>query len=490
MADTFEEYFALGIAAFEQADYDKAALYLEKAKHFNANDARVYRVLGNCLRVLGNVDGAVAVYREGLKIKYDVKTHQRLINALNYSDESPDLIALEHEKWAEAYTHKHAYKHHRPVANRKAHAKIRVGYVSPDFNAHPVAYFLLPIIQNHNRNEFEIFCYANVGTEDSVTKQFQQTADHWIDIRRLPTSQLFDRIQQDAIDVLIDLAGLTSGNRLDVFTLSAAPVQVTYLGYPSTTGLKTIDYRLVDSITDPETVSEKWHAEKLYRLPGCFLCFRPPSEPLEIGEAPCVANGYVTFGTFNKISKITDKAIGLWVKILQAIPDSRLVLKSVGLEKPIEQERIKRRFASAGLKQLDKLVLYGFVATRSQHLSLYNELDIALDTFPYNGTTTTMQAIYMGMPVIALEGRSHVARVSQSILHAIGADELIAMNELDYVDKAVQLANDKARIGHYKNTLRSRFENSSIRDEKRFVENLEQAYRSMLQEKQATSAAF
>lgn len=484
MSDAFKDVFALGISAFEQGNYDEAAAYLKQAKRLNSDDSRVYRVLGNCLRLLGNVDEAIAVYREGLQRKYDLSTHQRLINALNYSDESPESIALEHKKWADAYTNHFVSKHDRPLVARSKNLKIRVGYVSPDFNAHPVAYFLLPIIQNHHRDAFEIVCYANSSEEDGITQQFKLAADQWIDIRRMSTAQLFDQIRQDAIDVLVDVAGLTSGNRLDVFALRAAPVQVTYLGYPGTTGLTTMDYRLVDAMTDPESVPGEWHSEKLYRLPGCFLCFRPPSEDLQISAAPCQSKGFITFGTFNKISKITDKAIALWVKILQAVPDSKLVLKSAGLDKRVEQDRIQKRFAAAGLERLDRLVLYGFVAARSQHLSMYNALDIALDTFPYNGTTTTMQAIFMGVPVIALDGKSHVARVSQSILNAIGANELVAMDEADYVNKAVQLANDQERIARYKKSLRSMFENSPIRDEKGFIANLEEAYRRMLREKQ------
>ncbi|MBE0436014.1 MAG: tetratricopeptide repeat protein [Methylomicrobium sp.] len=484
MSDSFKNVFAQGVAAFEQGNYDEAATFLKEAKSMNTDDSRVFRVLGNCLRLLGKVDEAISVYREGLQIKYDLNTHQRLINTLNYSDEPPSLVALEHKKWAEAYTNHYVLKYKLSLKPRSKHLKIRIGYVSPDFNAHPVAYFLLPIIQNHNKDIFEIFCYANINQEDGVTHQFKLAADRWIDIRHMSTVQLFDQIQQDAIDILIDVAGLTSGNRLDVFALRAAPVQVTYLGYPGTTGLKTMDYRLVDSISDPQNGSDEWHSEKLYRLPDCFLCFRLPPENLKINDAPCQSKSFVTFGTFNKISKITDRTIALWVQILQAVPDSKFVLKGRGFEKKVEQNRIKKRFASAGLEQIDRLVLYGFSPKRSEHLLLYNELDIALDTFPYNGTTTTMQAIFMGVPVIALDGKSHVARVSQSILSAIGANELVAIDEEDYFIKAVHLANDKERIARYKKELRSMLENSPIRNEINFIANLEEAYRKMLREKQ------
>lgn len=478
--DSFEKTFALGIEAFECGRFTEAAELLQQASIINPDNLRTYRVLGNCLRVLGRVEEAIDAYRRGQKVRYNFSTHNRLINALNYADIPQDVLIEEYRMFGEKFCQRYSrYKQNGSPAHATG-TRIRIGYVSPDFRSHPVSYFMIPIIENHSPRDFSIYCYYNGKTNDNVTRQYQAAGVQWRDTAGMDTAGLYTQIVTDKIDVLVDLAGHTSGNRLDVFCLKPAPVQVTYLGYPNTTGLESIDYRIVDSVTDPATVPSSWHSEQLYRLDPCFLCFCPPGE-----NAPILPSERqnVVFGTFNKIAKITDRIISSWVRILHAVPHSTFLIKSKGLETESEQEKLKARFAAAGMEDVHRVTTWPLTPSRTEHLQLYNRMDIALDTFPYNGTTTTIQALWMGVPVVTLQGDSHISRVSSSILSAVGRSAYIANSPEEYEQIAIDLAGDPERLSLNKHSLRTDLLRSTICDANTFVRKLEDAYRVMLKSK-------
>ncbi|TVQ97083.1 MAG: glycosyltransferase [Desulfovibrionales bacterium] len=489
--DTPQSSLESGIEAFKKNHFEEALKYLSHATSDAKHKARAYRVLGNCLRTIGRVDEAILAYRNGLRHSYQSTTHQRLLNALNYTLLSQEVIAREHRTWglkAEQLAKERLVSTPSQSFPREENIPIRVGFVSADLKSHPVASFLLPIFKNYNKNHFHYTCYANDSVSDGVTKRCKGLVDGWKIIKGTTTAQAREQIQKDGIDILIDLSGHTSGNRLDIFALRAAPIQATYLGYPNTTGLSRVDYRLVDPVTDPPSIPKTWHTEKLYRLPGCFLCYEPPSDNLPVFPPPYVRKGHITFGSFNKSAKISAQCLELWVKILQRVPDSSMLLKSITFESASEVNRFRNHCHKLGLEDIQRIDCRRPLQYRKEHLDLYNEMDIALDTFPYNGTTTTFQALFMSTPVLTLRGSSHVARVSSSILHAMGLDELIANDPEQYVDIALALANNKPKIDTYKKTLREKLLNSPLVDGPRFVTHLEEAFAEMFKASNASVA--
>jgi predicted O-linked N-acetylglucosamine transferase (SPINDLY family) len=355
---------------------------------------------------------------------------------------------------------------------------LRVGYVSADFRQHSVAFFIEPVIEAHDRRGFEVICYSNVAWPDAVTMRMRKLADQWRDIARRCDEDVAEQIRRDGVDILVDLAGHTDGNRLLVFARKPAPVQVTYLGYPDTTGLRTMDYRLTDAYADPPGETEPYHSEELVRLARCFLCYRPATESPEVGELPALAAGTVTFGSFNSFAKVTEEVMGAWSRILLAVPESRLVLKAKGLGQAEARERAGEVFERHGIAP-QRVEMTGQSESFVEHLRAYQCVDIALDTFPYNGTTTTCEALWMGVPVITLAGRSHVWRVGMSLLSNAGLPELIAATLDDYVAAAARLAGDVDGLRQMRRGLRQRLGASALTDAAGFTRRLEEAYRGI-----------
>ena len=356
--------------------------------------------------------------------------------------------------------------------------RLRIGYVSPDFKQHAVAHFIEPVLANHQKDVFEIYCYSNNPIMDSTTRHLQSLVPHWRDITGMTDQEAAKKIRDDGIDILVDLAGYTNLNRLMIFTLKPAPVQVTWIGYPNTTGLSRMDYRITDTLSDPIGQTEALHTEKLLRLPDCFSCFAPPKESPEVGPLPARNSGEIMFGSFNNLTKINDHVIATWARILVRMPGSRLTLKYKSLKTESIQDMVYAEFAKHGATR-DRLVFLSQTDSKMEHMSQYNRIDIGLDPFPYNGTTTPCDALWMGVPVITLAGRSHVGRVGMSQLTNIGLPELIGRNEDDYVDIAVALANDLPRLAALRSGLRERLRASPLMDAQRLTRNLEAAYREM-----------
>ena len=362
-----------------------------------------------------------------------------------------------------------------PIAKQRP---LRIGYFSPDFKQHSVAHFIEPVLAAHDKSKFEVFCYSNNLMADEVTQRIQNACAHWRVIADQSDEVVAKQIREDGIDILVDLAGHTPQNRLLVFARKPAPVQATWIGYPNTTGLTTMDYRITDAFADPVGDSDRFHTEKLIRLPECFSCFEAPRESPQVGALPALATGHITFGSFNNPLKFTPDVIEQWSHILKRVPNSRLVLKYQGLDSAFMSALLREKFGAQGIAT-QRLDIFGKDVSQLDHMNRYNQIDIGLDPFPYNGTTTTCDALWMGVPVITLAGRSHVGRVGVSQLTNIGLPELIGHNEDDYVDIAVALANDLPRLAALRSGLRERLRASPLMDAPRLTRNLEAAYREM-----------
>ena len=352
--------------------------------------------------------------------------------------------------------------------------RLRVGYVSGDFRRHSVGFFLMPLLAHHDRRRVEICCYAQVRRSDEMTVRFRRLADRWRSIVGQDTVRVADRIRQDGVDILVDLAGHSADNRLDVFARRPAPVQVTWLGYPGTTGSPAIAFRITDAVADPPGQSDTWHSERLVRLPGGFLCYGPPEEAPAVGPPPSRANGFVTFGSFNTLPKINPSVLATWAALLRRVPASRLLIKCPQLADTDTRQRIAARFTAQGVAA-DRIRMQPKTPDTAAHLALYNAVDIGLDPFPYNGTTTTCEALFMGVPVVTWRGDRHSARVGASILGRVGLADLIARDPADYVARAAALAVDTDRCARLRGELRRRLGRSSLCDGAAFARTFEAA---------------
>jgi protein O-GlcNAc transferase len=403
------------------------------------------------------------------------RAHSAYLFLLNYSESlSNEDLCRAHQEYAFKYADELIPKKIRHANITSPGDKYKIGYVSPDFRSHSVAYFLEPILANHNRDEFAIYCYANVKQTDSVTERFKQYGHTWCNIANLSDKEVSQRIQDDRIDILVDLAGYTGDNRLQVFARKPAPIQVSYLGYPNTTGMAAMDYRLTDTYADPDG-QEQFYTEKLVRLPQSFLCYRPPQPSPEVKFSPCIQTGQITFGCFNTMHKINSGVIKTWSEILKIVPDSRLILKNAAMQHRHLRARLCEEFAALGV-QVDRLVLMHRTPDVESHIATYHQVDIALDTFPYNGATTTCEALWMGVPVVGMAGQRHASRVGISLLSNIGLPELIGQSAAEYIRLAVALAGDPNQLQALRLSMRERLEVSPLRQEQQFVRQLEAIY--------------
>jgi predicted O-linked N-acetylglucosamine transferase (SPINDLY family) len=421
------------------------------------------------------VDDAIACYQKALNADRScVQAHDNLIFALQFSpDYDAAAIFAECRRWNQ----QHAAVLERFIEphlnDRTPDRKLRIGYVSPDFRTHASALFLLPLLESHDRQHFEIFCYSNVAAPDFVTARLQQLAQAWRDIHALSDEQTAGLIRRDEIDILIDLKVHGERNRLLVFARKPAPVQVTWLGYPGTTGLTTIDYRLTDPYLDPSGLYDDCYSERSVRLPDTFWCYSPIALTL-VRDLPALHNGYITFGSLNAFFKVNRDVLGLWARVLRAVERSRLIL--------LASEGSSRQWV------LDILALDGISADRidfvnrqprGRYLETYHRIDIALDTFPYNGHTTTLDALWMGVPLVTLVGQTVVGRAGCSQLTNVGLPELIAQAPEEFVNIAAGLASNLDRLRQLRSMLRPQMERSPLMDAARFTRNLEAACRQL-----------
>lgn len=365
------------------------------------------------------------------------------------------------------------------LAATRAHGRIRVGLVSPDLRQHSVASFVEPLLRHHSRASMEIVVYQTNAIADEVTKRLRGLVGAWRVMDRVTDEQLAQEIRKDRLDVLVELSGHTHAHSLGAMAERNAAVQATWLGYPNTTGVRAIDVRLVDLHTDPVGEADGRASEKLLRLEGCFVCYQPPGEAPEVGGPPSERHGYVTFGSFNSAQKLNPRVIALWARVLGAAPGSRLLLKAVNFADDGLKREVGAWFERGGIGP-ERLELRGPVKERAGHLAAYRDVDVALDTLPYAGTTTTCEALWMGVPVVTLAGEMHAGRVGVSLLHAVGLEELVARDEAGYVEIAARLAADASRRAATRAGLRARMAASVLCDGAGFAGRFEAAMRTLL----------
>ncbi len=379
------------------------------------------------------------------------------------TDLSLDEISGQHKKWGEL-TEREAepFEHDKRGSIGAEGRKLRIGYSSPDLREHSVGYLIKDIITSHNHDEFEIYCYANFfeKEKDAFTREIINSGAVFKYVKHLPDREVAEEIYKDEIDILIDLAGHTAGHRLRAFAYKPAPIQITYLGYPNTTGLSRMDYRLTDRYAESGEENDYRYSEKLIRLTNCFLSFNGFGDVVP-AQIKGHRRGGIIFGCFNNIQKLTPKAVELWSKILKEVDGSELHLKAKQLNTGFIWDNIANEFAKHGISD-ERIKCLGYTATREEHLRLYSSIDISLDTFPYNGTVTTLEALWMNVPLVTLVGESHAQRVSYSILKNLNLDRLIAFTEEEYVSKSIELAENPEIIRELKTKMRKNLLASSI----------------------------
>jgi protein O-GlcNAc transferase len=459
--------------------FSQAEKYFRKAISIQPELPDHYNELGLSLNGQGLPVEAADAFRQAIGLQNDFhEASSNLLLTMNYSsDFTAEQVMSEHKSWGAAVEKRiEPFQDfpNKPDPDRP----LRIGFISPDFREHSVASFFEPLLARLDSSAFEVFCYSDVRHPDSITEHLSGFAGHWCPVVEMTDEQVATRIRNDQIDILVDLAGHTARNRLPVFAFRAAPLQVTWLGYPNTTGLTVMDYRFTDAWADPEGATEHYYSESLIRLAGGFLCYRPLMQAPEPAVCPSLEAGYITFGSFNSFVKMTPAVFRTWASILRDVPGSRLLLKNFSLNDPDIRTQCLGTFQSLGIEP-DRVELHGILPSRQAHLELYRHIDIALDTFPYNGTTTTCEALWMGIPVITLAGDRHAGRVGVSLMNALGLPQLVATNRNEYCRLASVLASDIDQRRQWRTSLRTRMETSSLCDDAGFARNVEQACRGM-----------
>jgi len=459
-----------GTALAGQGLYVAATTAYEAALRSDPVNGAARGNLGVALLERGDLDAAAAAFDAVLA--EDPENRAAADNRLYldiYREADPARIYARHQAWGA----KLAPPGQVPsTLNRR----LRIGYVSADFRRHSVSFFVEGLLTQHDPAVVDVFCYADVARPDAMTARLQALGGHWRMTADWADDRLVQEIRNDGIDILVDLAGHTTGNRLGVFARRAAPIQVTALGYPATTGVPAMDARFCDGITDPPG-ADGFATERLVRL-SVLHCFTPPHDAPVPEPLPALRNGYVTFGSFNKLAKISDATVRLWADILRAVPGSHLLLKTKPLAEAVTRARVVARFAACGILS-ERLDLRGWEAEDTDHLRAYHAVDIALDTFPYNGTTTTCEALWMGVPVLTFAGQGHAARVGASLMTSAGLHDWVGRDAADLRDRALQACADLPRLAGLRAALRARVGQSRLCNSRVYARDVERAYREM-----------
>jgi protein O-GlcNAc transferase len=476
--DYAEAYNNLGIVFNDLGKKDDAIASYQKAIHLKPDYAEAYNNLGGAFKDLGRIEDAVLLLKKALLVKPEqTEVHSNYLLTLHYdTGSSKETLLNEAIEWSRKHC-LHFDPAKRFINTVDPDRKIKIGYVSGDFRIHPVGFFIEPVLINHNRENFEVYCYGNHHENDDMTRSFQSLPLHWRNIASLSDEKAGEMIVDDGIDILIDLSGHTAKNRLLLFAKKPAPLQATWIGYSDTTGMKAIDYIIADRYVIPEE-DEKFYVEKAMRLPESYLCYSPPAYAPDVNSLPFLLNGYITFGCFNNIAKVNPAVIAVWSDILRAVPGSRLCMKTPTLGLSTIRNAYLKLFINNGIEP-ESVDFIGKSLTHGELLEQYGNIDIALDTFPYAGTTTTMEALWMGVPVAALVHDSFVGRVGYSLLSTSGLGELITFTSEDYVEKALALAGDIGRLTALRRSLRDKINSSHLCNGVKFTADLENIYRVM-----------
>jgi predicted O-linked N-acetylglucosamine transferase (SPINDLY family) len=474
--DLAQAYNHLGNALSGKEQLDEAIAAYRQAVRLKPDFAQAHTNLGSALAYVGQLDEAIAAYRQALRIKPDYAlAASNLIYIVQFHPGyDAKMIYEQHLRWNQQHAEPLKKLIQPHANNRDPDRPLRIGYVSPDFRVHVVGQNLLPLLREHDHRQTEIFCYSNVLQADTLTDQLRGYADAWRSIVGLSDSQAAGLIRQDRIDVLVDLTLHMGNNRLGVFAHKPAPVQATWLGYCSTTGMDAMDYRLSDPYMDPSDSDLSFYSERTIRLPETYWCYGVSGPTPEPSPPPAAEAGYVTFGCLNNFAKVSPPALDLWAQILQRVPCSRLIVQA---PPGAHLDAVRDRFAGKGISP-DRLEFFGRQPW-PQYVRTYGRIDIALDPFPWGGGITTCDALWMGVPVVSLVGRTAVGRGGASILANVGLPELIARTPQQYVQIAADLAGNLPRLAELRRTLRGRMQASPLMDAPRFARNVEAAYRQM-----------
>jgi predicted O-linked N-acetylglucosamine transferase (SPINDLY family) len=458
------------------AQLDEAIQFGKKAVQLNPQSAVAHHNLAGALKESGLLDEAVLSMRTALALQpRSASTHSSLIVTMNYLSQTTTAeLFSESRRWERQHAQsleKFAIPHRNDASPNRP---LRVGYVSGDFREHACACFLAPLLRFHDRREVRIFCYAQVVKPDAVTREMQNDHDQWRFTPRLTDEQLIELIRDDRIDILIDCMGHFGHHRLLAMARKPAPVQATWMGYVGTTGLASMDYRITDPYLHPVGVEDEYYSEQSIRLPDCFRCYDPRSSEPAVNPLPALTRGDVTFGSFGAFVKINEPLLRLWADVLNAVPDSRLCMQA---PEGTARERVVAFLESLGIVR--RRIEFAGKESRRNYLALYHRIDIVLDTLPYNGHTTGLDALWMGVPVITMRGNTPVGRVGLGHAMNLNLPSLVARSPVEYVQIARNLAADLPRLAGLRSTLRSRMKESPLMDGPRFARNMESAYRTM-----------
>jgi len=475
--DYVDAHSNLGMILEKQGRIDEAIASYNRALELDPDNADILNNFGLALQDQGRLEESIPLIRQALKSKPGhLAAQNNLLFGFNYH---PDLSAEEIFRAYQDYDAQSGLPLRStwlPHRNDKNPARrLKIGYVSPDFRQHAARNFLEPLLAWHDKAAVEVYAYAELIIEDDVTARYRSYVDHWIPTKGMSDEALVQRIRDDGIDILVELAGHTASNRLTVFARKPAPVSLSWLGYGYTTGLSAIDYYLTDAVCAPPG-SEALFAEQPWRLANPPYAYQPAVGMGEVGGLPTLQHGYITFGTLTRSIRINHRTVRVWSEILKAVPNSRLVIDSRNFKDPLMQERMAARFVEQGIARERLEIGY-----HSPPWDVLRGIDISLDCFPHNSGTTLFESLYMGVPYITLAGRPSVGRLGSSILQALGHPEWIAESEDEYIAKTVKLADDWDRLACIRAQLRTEMENSPLRDEAGFARKVENAYRQMWQ---------
>jgi predicted O-linked N-acetylglucosamine transferase (SPINDLY family) len=474
--DNAQTHNNLGTAWRDKGQIDKAIACYQQAVTLQPDLLGAHSNLGNVWKAAGQLDRAIECYQRALALDPNfVEAHDNLLHALQYHpDTDRRSLFLEFQNW----NGRHGEPLRRFIEDhgndRDPERQLRIGYVSPDFRDHPVGRFMLPLLAGHDRNAARVFCYAEVFVADEMTAKLKSQAHAWRSTVGLSNEQVARAIREDKIDILVDLAMHTADNRLLVFARKPAPVQVAYLASLGGAALDTIDYRLTDRHLDPDAADDRYYMQESIRLPGTYWCYQQSLAAEAVHELPAIAAGRITLGCLNHFAKVSADTLRTWATLLDRLPTARLLLH---IDHGSQRDRVNQLMAERGIAA-DRLELLPHVSP-AEYFQIYHRIDIALDPLPFAGGTTTCDALWMGVPVVTLAGRTAAGRAGVSILSSAGLPELIARTPQDYVQIAADLAGDLPRLAAMRSTLRQRMQSSPLMDADRFARDIEAAYRSM-----------
>jgi protein O-GlcNAc transferase len=465
----------LGVAYAGLEDLDNAIAATGKAVAIDPRSADAHSALGGELKWAGQVEEAIAEFKKTLELnpRHHAAHSNILYTMLSQDTVTPEQILAAHVEWARQQTG-FITPLRRPRNQKLPDRRLRVGYISPNFRRQAVCAFVLPIIENHDRSQIEIFCYSDLEVPDDFTHRIRACANQWRETSQLSGEQLAKQIREDRVDILVELTGHIGKGRLGTLAFRPAPIQISYIGYQGTTGLAAVDYVLTDDWADPAG-AEKNYVEKPFRLPGSFFIYEPPRDAPLVGPLPTYSAGHITFGCLNAVNKATRTAINLWSAVMSRIPNSRMMLLTTRCEET--NTRLLANFAANGISA-DRIELVQR-AGPAEYYRRYNSIDIALDPVPFNGHTTTCDAAWMGCPTVTLSGQIYAHRFGGSVMRNLDLATLVTETPEAYIAAAAGLANDLDHLAKLRSTLRFTMQKSLITDGPRFTKNLEQAYRQM-----------